>query len=81
MYAALCNLLSGGEFSVIESFEVPEQPARFSAIPQFLFNSRIGPYLNQQFSGPGGLWAHQAQSLEALGRGENTVVSTGTRVR
>ena len=78
MYDALCNLLSGDEFSVIESFEISEQAARFSAIPQFLFNSQIGPYLNQQFSGPGGLWAHQAQSLEALGRGENAVVSTGT---
>lgn len=80
MYDALRNLLRDDEFSVIESFEIPEQPARFSSIPSFLFDSRIGPYLDQQFSGPEGsrLWTHQAQALEALGRGENAVVSTGT---
>ena len=80
MYDALCNLFRGDEFSVIESFEIPEQPARFAAIPRFLFNSRIGLYLDQQFSGPEGtrLWTHQAQALEELGRGENVVVSTGT---
>ena len=80
MYNALCKLLSGDEFSVIESFEIPEQSARFSATPRFLFNSRVGLCLDQQLSDSGGirLWAHQSQSLEALGRGENVVVSTGT---
>ena len=80
MYDALRNLLRDDEFSVIESFEIPEQPARFSSIPRFLFDSRVGQYLDQEFRGPEGsrLWTHQAQALEALGRGENAVVSTGT---
>lgn len=58
------------------------RPARHGTIPRYLFDSRIGLHLHRQLkaSGTGGgrLWAHQARSLEMLGRGENVVVSTGT---
>ena len=82
MYDALRNILRSDDFSVMESFEIPSQPARHAAIPQFLFDSPIGLHLDQRFrqqsTGKGVLWAHQAQALEALGRGDNVVISTGT---
>lgn len=76
MYKTIYNLLSESEFSVVESFEILGQPARFAEIPKFLFNSDVGPYLEQQFNS--GLWTHQSEALEALGTGQNVVVSTGT---
>ncbi len=82
MYDALRNILKSDDFSVVESFEIPGQPARHATIPQFLFDSPIGLHLHQRFrqqsTGKGVLWAHQAQALEALGRGDNVVISTGT---
>ncbi len=61
---------------------MPGRPARHQAIPRYLFDSRIGLHLHRQFrasgTGDGRLWAHQSQSLEMLGRGDNVVVSTGT---
>ena len=82
MYDALRNALESDDFTVIESFETPGQPARYAAIPNFLFNSPIGRYLNQEFAqqatGNGALWQHQARALNALGSGDNVVISTGT---
>ena len=82
MYDALRNILQGDDFSVIESFEVPGHHARYAAIPNFLFDSRIGWYLDRQFAqqatGNGALWRHQARALNALGSGDNVVISTGT---
>ena len=82
MYNVLRNIIKNAEFSVVESFEIPGQPARYSPIPQFLFDSGIGLHLDRRFgqqsTGRGALWAHQAQALEALGSGDNVVISTGT---
>ncbi len=77
MYETLRELLSGPEFSVLESFEIPSRPALYAEIPPFLFDfdSKIGPYLaSRKFR----LWAHQAQALDTLGRGNNVVIATGT---
>ena len=75
MYETLRKLLSGTEFSVLESFEIPSRPAIYAEIPPFLFDSQIGPYLaSREFR----LWAHQAHALDVLGRGDNVVISTGT---
>ena len=82
MYETIRSLLSDTEFSVIESFEILGRSAQYSKIPQFLFDSEIGNYLSQEYREPGsktpGLWAHQAQALEALGNSDNVVISTGT---
>jgi len=82
MYAAIRNLIDSDEFSVVEAFEVPERAARFQVIPAYLFDSELGDYLKQSFNDSGeersGLWTHQADAMEALGRGDNVVVSTGT---
>ena len=82
MYDALRRLLDEGDFSVVERFDVPGRAARFGPIPRFLFDSRVGLYLHSQFKAPEivgePLWAHQSQTLDMLGRGENVVVSTGT---
>lgn len=75
MYEAIQGALGSGEFSVVESFEIPSRPAQYKDIPDFLFASDVGDYLKAAQSG---IWAHQAQALEVLGNGENVVVSTGT---
>ena len=79
MFDLMQSLLSGGEFTVAERFELPGRSARHAPIPRFLLDSRLGYELNRRFKGmEGKLWLHQAKALEALGRGENVVVSTGT---
>ena len=77
MYETLRNLLYSNEFSVVERFEIPGQAARYEPIPRFLFDSGVGMHLKGRRQEET-LWAHQAQSLEALGHGDNVVVSTGT---
>lgn len=73
------SLLLGDDFTVVERFELPERLARHVPIPRFLRDSRLGGELNRRFMATGGkLWLHQADALEALERGENVVVSTGT---
>ena len=76
MYKTICDIINGNEFSVVESFEIPGQPARFSDIPPFLFESKVGEYLKGEFQS--GVWTHQGEALEHLGNGDNVVVSTGT---
>ena len=79
MFDAIRDLLGGNAFAVVEQFDLSGRPARYGPIPRYLFDSRIGLHLHRQFkAGPSGLWAHQAEAFEALGRGENIVVSTGT---
>ena len=76
MYKAVRNLVNSSDFSVVESFEIAGRPARFAPTPQFLLDSPVGAYLNQEFAS--GLWKHQAEALDMLGNGRNVVVSTGT---
>ena len=77
MYETVRSLLREADFSVVESFEVPERPAQYAQVPRFLFNTRVGAYLEERFK-EAGMWTHQAQALEGLGRGDHVVVSTGT---
>jgi len=76
MYQAVLDLLESGTFPVVDSIEIPGRDAMKMDIPRFLFASKIGSYLKDRH--PEGLWAHQSKALEALGEGENVVVSTGT---
>ena len=76
MYETIHNLLQGNDFSVVESFELPGSPARYAKIPAFLYESQLGTHLAERYND--GLWSHQSQALEALGRGDNVVISTGT---
>ena len=79
MYEALKNLICSDELSVIEKFEIPAQAARLAPIPKFLLQSKIGSHLQQhEERSENPLWAHQAESLEMLERGNNVVISTGT---
>ncbi len=76
MYEAIRNLINSNEYTVVESFEIPGCPARYAKVPKFLYDSKVGTYLNGEFKD--GLWNHQAQALEGLGDGHNVVVSTST---
>ena len=79
MFDSMISLLRGDDFTVVERFELPDRPARHAAIPRFLFDSRVGYHLSRAFKATEGrLWLHQANTLEALERGEHVVVSTGT---
>lgn len=75
MYDALCAALDRDDFAVVESFQLPDRPAQHSPIPPFLHQSPVGSHLAQHQSQ---LWSHQALALDALGRGDNVVLSTGT---
>ena len=76
MYDAIRTLLETSSFSVVESFEIEGHPARFGPLPDSLFNSQVGAYLNKEFGS--GLWNHQVEALELLGQQQNVVISTGT---
>ena len=81
MYNALRRRLRDNDFTVVEQFEIPGRSSRHAPIPRFLFNSRLGLHLHRtskeaKWDGP--LWVHQAKALEALGNGNNVVLSTGT---
>ena len=78
MYDSIRSALDGDEFSVVERFEVPGRTPEYAPVPKFLFDSRsrVGLHIGRQWGGE--LWAHQAQALDALGRGDNVVVSTST---
>ena len=76
MYRTVKQILESSEFSVVEQFILPGQDATYAEVPKYLFQSKIGNYLNQGF--PDGLWSHQAKALEELGAGNNVVTSTGT---
>ncbi len=76
MYEAIRNLIDSNEFSVVESFEIPGRPARYAKVPRFLYDSKVGSYLDEEFEN--GLWKHQAEALEELGEGRNVVISTST---
>ena len=76
MYQTIQGIIQGTEFSVVESFEIESREARYQSVPEFLGTTKVGNHLNQQH--PNGIWAHQAQALEVLGKGDNLVISTGT---
>ena len=79
MFEALNKLLAGDTVSTVERFDLPGRPAHHSPVPRFLRDSRVGWYLNRIFKkSDDKLWSHQTHALEALGSGENLVVSTGT---
>lgn len=79
MFDAVRSLLSDDDFAVVERFDLPERRAHYAPLPRFLFDSRVGYHINGSLKELGGKpWCHQAEAIEALGRGENVVVSTGT---
>ena len=82
MYDALRDLLGSEDFSVVESFRIPGRPAQYASIPRFLLSSSVGRYLHRKFrpqaSNESMLWTHQSRALDALGRGDDVVISTGT---
>lgn len=78
MLNVLRDLLAKGGYTIAEDFVMPSSEARYRPIPQFLFESSIGSYLQHSKFGEMGLWNHQALALEKLGQEKNVVVSTGT---
>lgn len=76
MFQVIENLLESSDFSVVEKFTIGPKSARFADVPLYLYESKIGSYLEQTF--PQGLWTHQSESLVRLGKGLNVVTSTGT---
>jgi DEAD/DEAH box helicase domain-containing protein len=72
---------------LIESMSLPEQPERVDflpreernvAIPDWLAQSPITPWLQRELKNKNRLWSHQAVALEAALRNENVALSTGT---
>ena len=76
MYEAVRELLAGSEFSVVESFAIQGREARYTEIPRFLSSPPVGSYIAGRY--PAGLWSHQGEAIEAVGRKENVVISTAT---
>ncbi len=78
MYNTLKELISFAGYSIAEFFNLPSRKAHYRPIPDYLFESLVGNFLNDIVVGQAGLWNHQALALEILGQGNNVVVSTGT---
>ena len=82
MYETIQKLIHNRHFPVVEQFQLLGRRASYASIPRFLFDSRVGPFLHNQFkdgdTSSAQLWSHQAKALDMLGQGENVVVSTGT---
>lgn len=81
MYLALKQYLDSEETCVIERFKLGGRSPRYGNIPEFLFKSKVGSYLEQEArkqKWSSALWHHQTLALESLGKGDNVVVSTGT---
>jgi len=78
MFDALNKMLDSGDYTVVENFVVSPREARYSKIPRFLYDSKVGQHLQDSVQGTGGLWNHQSIALERIGLGENVVISTGT---
>ncbi|MBX3705463.1 MAG: DEAD/DEAH box helicase [Pseudomonadales bacterium] len=77
MAAALDEALAEGGYTIVEEFLLSGRAPTHVPIPRFLFDSRVGIYLNH-VTNRAGPWRHQAAALEAFGAGNNVVVSTGT---
>lgn len=78
IYDVARQIIESGEYTVAESFSLPPKLPSFEPIPQYLRNTAVGAYLEQAVASNAGLWSHQAQALEQLGRGSDVVVATGT---
>ena len=78
MFGALNRILNSGCYTIIEDFELSPREARYSEVPQFLYNSQVGVHVENIVQKSGGLWNHQSVASEKIGKGDNVVISTGT---
>lgn len=78
MFNALTRILASGDYTIVEDFELPSKEPRYRKVPKYLFDSKVGSFVQKNVTNKGGLWHHQSFALEKIGQGENVVIATGT---
>src|ERR1700747_480712 len=78
MLNALESMVSLGELSVVESLEVGPEPEKRLNVPQVFLDGPAGQWLSDGHAADGTLWRHQSLALDAVSRGVNVIMATGT---
>jgi DEAD/DEAH box helicase domain-containing protein len=78
MLEAFTQLIGAGHLTEIERVELPARAERRLPIPDSLRSRSAREWLAMGPGADGKIWRHQAIAFEALERGENVVLATGT---
>ncbi len=70
--------LRGDDFSVVEQIRLRGRPERRAPIPPSYSQGPVGAWLRNDPRLAKGLWIHQSAALEAINKGHNVVLATGT---
>src|SRR5689334_20845476 len=76
MLRAFESALEEGEYSIVESIDLPGRPEQRTNVPGNYCSGAVGQWLTKAF--PNGIWSHQAKALDLFDAGMNVVISTGT---
>jgi DEAD/DEAH box helicase domain-containing protein len=77
VYQNLLSLIEEGALEVIERVDLPSRMEGSRPIPRVFAEGPLRSWLAGHFP-QGLLWKHQSLALEAIARGENVVIATGT---
>jgi DEAD/DEAH box helicase domain-containing protein len=78
MLHAFEAMVTAGDLTIVESLEIPPNPERRSPIPASILAGPIRGWLRDHYASDGTLWRHQSLALEAIEKGNNVIVATGT---
>ena len=72
------QFIEATQAQIVERFDIPARPERQRACPPEFLAGTMAGWIRAMCGGQDHPWNHQSIALEALARGENVVVATGT---